>query len=207
MVVGVVDLGVGNISAVTNLLQKIGVESVVVVDPESLEKVSRIILPGVGSYDTAMRNLNSVRGIRATLEKKVLDDGVPVLGLCLGLQIFTHGSEEGKEKGLGWVDAICHRFPLDSQGLKVPHIGWAGASDTFRSRLLTGLTPDFRFYYAHSYYVKCQTEAAVAMRTSYGVEFDSVIEIGNIYGVQFHPEKSHRHGERVVRNFIELEND
>lgn len=206
MVTGVLNLGVGNIRSVTNLLRKIGVEFLVLSDPKLLEKVSNIIMPGVGSFDAAMKNLNSVQGLRHQLENKVLVEGLPILGLCLGFHLLTQRSDEGTQPGLGWLDAVTRRLPQLGE-LKVPNIGWAGPSEFAESKLFEGLNPDFRFFYAHSYYVKSQDPSIVTLRTSYGIEIDSAVEMDNIFGVQFHPEKSHRHGERLLRNFTGIAND
>lgn len=198
----IVDYGMGNLGSIQNMLKRIEVASSVTSDLRAIEDASRIILPGVGAFDGAMARINE-SGLREVLDRKALVERVPLLGICLGMQLLTRGSEEGVLPGLGWIPAATHRFP-SRDGLKVPHMGW----NLVRSGTPSPLTLDFadetRFYFVHSYYVAADDPQHSILRTTYGVEFDSALQRGNIYGAQFHPEKSHRFGMRLLKNFAEL---
>ena len=197
----IIDYGMGNIGSIVNMLKKTGVDSQITCDPEEIAKAQKIILPGVGHFDRAMERIDQF-GIREILDQKALKEKVPILGICLGMQLLTKSSEEGKWPGLGWIPATTNRFP-DTPELKVPHMGWNLVHRSTPSKITEGFE-DTRFYFAHSYYVKVDDEAHSTLKTEYGVKFDSAIESGNIYGVQFHPEKSHRFGMCLLTNFAEL---
>lgn len=171
-------------------------------DPEDLERAEKIVLPGVGAFDAAMQRIDS-SGLREILDRKALVEKVPVLGICLGMQLLTRSSEEGDAAGLGWIAADTRRFPA-STGLKVPHMGWNAVHPTRSCRFTEGLEPDARFYFVHSYFVRVHDEGDSVLKTHYGLTFDAAIAHENIFGAQFHPEKSHRFGMSLLRNFARL---
>ena len=191
----------GNLGAINNMFKRIGVETSIATKPADLIKASKIVLPGVGAFDTGMQNLKE-GGWLETLNKRVLEDKVPTIGICLGMQLLTKGSEEGKREGLGWISGTTKRFSFADKSLKVPHMGWNKVI-TNKSSNLISINPDIekRFYFAHSYYVKTDHDQDTLLKTFYGLEFSSAVEKENILGVQFHPEKSHRFGMELLTNF------
>jgi len=197
----IVDYGVGNLGSVGNMMKKIGVEAEVTSDLNTIAKAKKILLPGVGAFDSAMIKLSETR-LRNILDEKALIEKIPVLGICLGMQLLTNGSEEGKLSGLGWIPSHTYRFPRAE--LKVPHMGWNLTRKKKPSLLTEKFDEEFRFYFVHSYYVKAEQEENSILQTTYGVTFDSGIQKENIMGVQFHPEKSHRFGMQLFRNFARL---
>lgn len=200
--IAIVDYGVGNVRAVANMLKKIGAESIITNDVEKLSIASKLILPGVGAFDTAMQELKRL-GIYNVLNDKVLVEKVPVLGICLGMQLLTNGSEEGREKGFGWIPAYTYKFSGEG-GLKVPHMKWNYVEQVQHSPLITNLQNDSKFYFVHSYFVKVEEETHSLLQTEYGNRFDAAIQKENIYGVQFHPEKSHKYGMQLLSNFVNI---
>lgn len=187
------------------MLKKIGVDACVAETPETVVAADKLILPGVGAFDHGMQHLNQ-SGMRDVLEQRVIRDRVPILGICLGMQLLTCGSEEGKIPGLGWIDASTRKFQSAElgPGLRIPHMGWNLVSAAPDCALFRELLEDPRFYFVHSYYVECSNAADSSATTTYGHEFTSSVHAGNIYGVQFHPEKSHRFGMQLLRNFAAL---
>lgn len=201
--ISVVDYGVANLGSMLNMLRKVGVEAERASTPEQLESADRIVLPGIGAFDQGMSALAD-RGLIEPLRSKSLMEGTPILGVCLGMQLLGGGSEEGSVGGLGLVAATCRRFrPPAGSGLKVPHMGWSRISPRRDSPLLAGLD-ESRFYFVHSYHMCCDDPDDVLAVSSYGDEFVSVVNHQNIFGVQFHPEKSHRFGMTLLRNFASL---
>lgn len=199
--IAIIDYDVGNIAAVANMLRRIGVPGTITAQPEAVERAERIILPGNGSYDACMRNLRAT-GLLPILEDKVLRQGTPLLGICVGAQMLGKSSEEGREPGLGWLDMEVRRFP-DIPGLRIPHMGWTQVEPTEpRSVMAQGLQDDARFYFVHSYYLAPGDPADVMLKARYGIEFAAGVARGNIFGVQFHPEKSHRFGKQLLTNFV-----
>jgi glutamine amidotransferase len=200
----VVDYGVGNIGAILNMLDYLGIEAEARSDPAAIEQAERIILPGVGAFDKAMSTLRS-RGLIPSLDKAVLQRGVPVLGVCLGMQLLARRSEEGEEAGLGYMDADVRRIDLPlGSGLKVPHIGWMEIHPTRKSPLFDPALPTERFYFDHGYHMVCDTEAHVSATIEYSAPLCCAVSRGNVFGVQFHPEKSHRFGMRLLSTFGQL---
>jgi glutamine amidotransferase len=199
----IVDYASGNPASILNMLRKIGVEAVISSEKSVVDKASKIILPGVGAFDHGINKLKA-SGLLESLNKKVIDERVPFLGICLGMQLLTARSEEGKEKGLGWIDAECLQFHFPEKKLKVPHMGWNYLQAKKPSKLLTGMNPDSRFYFVHSYYVQCNQPGDILSTAEYGFPFVSAIEKENIAGVQFHPEKSHKYGIQLLKNFVDL---
>jgi imidazole glycerol-phosphate synthase subunit HisH len=200
----VVDYGVGNLASVENMFRKIGLKDVVVSgEPERIMKASRILLPGVGSFDAGMGQLER-SGLVSLLNEKALREKVPVLGICLGMQMLGRSSEEGVKPGLGWIEADTLKLRPDSSlKLKVPHMGW----DYIRVKRKNTLIPPgekCRFYFVHSYHVRCERESDVLATCDFGGEFTCMVNKENIYGAQFHPEKSHAFGMSLLRNFSKL---
>jgi glutamine amidotransferase len=200
----IVDYKVGNLGSIYNMLRKIGVKSEITSDKEKIRLASKLILPGVGSFDSGMKNLAEL-GLVELLNKKTLEEKVPVLGICLGMQLLTSGSEEGLLPGLGWIKGCAKKFqfPSDSM-LKVPNIGWNYVIQQKASKLFFEMYEDPRYYFVHSFYIELDDEHDILTKTSYGNEFCSSLEKDNIYGVQFHPEKSHKYGMKLLKNFSEI---
>jgi glutamine amidotransferase len=199
----IVNYGMGNLGSMLNMFKRIGVQVRIESDPEVIRNAKKLVLPGVGAFDAAMQRINEQPGLREVLEHKAHVEQAPVLGVCLGMQLLTRSSEEGKLPGLGWIPGATRRFPR-LEVLKVPHMGWNIASVRTPSRLTHGVDHEPRYYFVHSYYVQVDDPAHSLMRTHYGLDFDSAIGRNNIFGVQFHPEKSHRFGMQILKNFAEL---
>lgn len=202
--VTIVDYGMGNLGSVLNMFKYIKVPAQISSDVKIIERAERILLPGVGAFDAAMQRIADA-GLREVLQYKATEQKIPVLGICLGMQLLTNGSEEGKLQGFGWIDAETLRFKFKDKKLKVPHMGWNLVLEVQPNRLIQDLTEEPRFYFVHSYYVQAKQATNVLMRTHYGLDFASVIWNGsNIYGAQFHPEKSHKFGMQLFKNFAQL---
>lgn len=201
----IADYGIGNLSSIRNMLHKVGCRDVVVSPAEDvIARAPKLILPGVGAFDHGMANLN--RGGTVDALNEAVRRGVPVLGICLGMQLMCSGSEEGDLRGLGWLEAHVSRFrPPAASGLKVPHMGWNSISVRRDNPLLAAdASGRRRFYFVHSYHVVCAREQDVLATTHYGHDFAAAFSRDNIYGVQFHPEKSHRFGMELMQRFVEL---
>lgn len=203
--IGIIDYGSGNISAIKNIYEVLKIETLVVSKPKDLANVEKIILPGVGSFDQAMNSLNR-SGIREELDNCVRQNRMPVLGICVGMQIMANGSEEGKENGLGWIDAQVKRFDdaLIPHKPKTPHMGWNSLRSLADNLLLSGVEDDLGFYFVHSYYFSCYDENDEIAKSKYGLEFTCAVNKENVYGVQFHPEKSHANGIKLFENFAKI---
>ena len=199
----IVDYGMGNVGSIKNMLKYIGKESTITSDPDKIYKSSKLILPGVGSFDIAMRNIEK-HNLLEVLNLKALKDKIPILGICLGMQILTNDSEEGTLKGLGWINASTIKFKLDETKFKIPHMGWNTVKLANENSLSNKFSSDTRFYFVHSYFVKVNDEKNSILKTQYHINFDSAINNDNIYGVQFHPEKSHKNGMQLFNNFIKI---
>ena len=198
----IIDYGMGNLGSVVNMLRRIEVGCEVTGDPARIAEASHILLPGVGAFDAAMERIDA-SGIRPVLDDKALHQRVPVLGICLGMQLLTRGSEEGVRPGLGWIPGKTRRLP-NSLGIKIPHMGWNVAVRTRPCALTDRLEGEIRFYFVHTYCVKTDDPHDTVMQTRYGTDFAAAVQRDNIMGVQFHPEKSHRFGMQLLRNFAEL---
>ena len=202
--IGIVDYGCGNLGSIANMLRKVGAISSVVRTADEIASSEKLILPGVGHYDRGMSQLNQA-GLRDALEKRVLGEGVPILGICLGMQLLLSSSEEGSEPGLGWVPGKNIRFRVpEGEKLRIPHMGWSEVDPVAGSTLLTGYDNTPRFYFVHSYHAADVPEESVAATADYGERFVCAIEHRNIYATQFHPEKSHRYGIHVLQRFADL---
>lgn len=195
----IVDYGMGNVGSVLNMFKRIGVDAEITADLKQISDAEKILLPGVGAFDHAMRRITD-NGLKEVLDKKALIDKVPILGICLGMQLLTRGSEEGNLPGFGWIAADTIKFP-NMPGLKVPHMGWNLVKPVTNCLLTNGLPLESRYYFVHSYHVKVDSIENSILKTTHGIEFDSAIHSGNIYGTQFHPEKSHRYGMELLKNF------
>jgi len=188
------------------MLNKLGYESLITNNVKDIEKADKLILPGVGAFDKGMQNLKAL-GMISVLNEKI-ENGTPILGICLGYELLSKGSEEGGvESGLGWIDADTIKFKFDDDSIRVPHMGWNSLKNIEKSILFKGIAEDHRFYFVHSYHVKCNDQTIIAAETDYAGDFTSAIEKNNIFGVQFHPEKSHKHGMVVLKNFAEYKNN
>ncbi|WP_345970035.1 MULTISPECIES: imidazole glycerol phosphate synthase subunit HisH [Sulfurimonas] len=200
----IVDYGMGNLGSVKNMLKKIGEGAVVSSDARAINEATKIILPGVGAFDNAMINLQQLDLI-AAIKQKVLEDKTPILGICLGMQLLTNGSEEGKCEGFGFIEGSAKRFNFQDHDKKlpVPHMGWNRVHVKKESPLFEGMPDDPRFYFVHSYAVECANRNDILTTTEYGYEFVSCFEHENILGCQFHPEKSHKFGMQLFKNFVE----
>jgi len=202
----IVDYGMGNLGSIRNMLARIGVPSIISSEAHALSTASAIILPGVGAFDRAMENLDE-RGLLPVLNDRVLGAKVPVLGICLGMQLFALDSEEGTRPGLGWIDAHVVRFSFPADGVRrrLPHMGWNSVLVRKQSDILDDRYEDSRYYFVHNYHVRCRTTEDILAATEYGgVEFHSAVLKANIMGTQFHPEKSHKYGMRLLSGFARL---
>jgi glutamine amidotransferase len=208
----VVDYGMGNLGSILNMLKKIDAPAKISSDREEISAADKLILPGVGAFDTAMRNLHD-SGLKDVLDELVLHRHRPTLGVCLGMQLLTGGSEEGNLPGLGWIAGTTKKFRFDGAGaqadLKVPHMGWNTILPPKPGELVKPLArglddPPARFYFVHSYHVTVDEPSDAAAWTHHGYDFVSMVQRGHVMGTQFHPEKSHKFGMKVLRNFAEL---
>ena len=201
----VVDYGMGNLGSILNMLKKVGASGAKISsDPKDIERADKLILPGVGAFDTGMQRLRET-GLISLLNDKVLNARTPTLGVCLGMQLLTKVSEEGELPGLGWIDAetIRFRFNPKQSGLKIPHMGWNTIKILKEGTLFKDMYPDARFYFVHSFHVVAHNSEDILTRTEYGYEFVSAIQHGHIMAAQFHPEKSHKFGMKLYKNFVE----
>lgn len=198
----IVDYGVGNLASVSNMLKKAGAIVKVSRDPDDIVNADKLLLPGVGHFDHGMKMLNE-SGLRETLDYFANGLGKPVLGICLGAQILGNGSEEGDLEGLGWISMSCERFTPTLE-YRIPHMGWNNIDVRRPCPLLAGKREEARFYFVHSYKMHCEDQNNIVATSSYGVEFVSVVQSNNIFGAQFHPEKSLRDGLLVLKAFVEM---
>lgn len=197
--IGILDYGLGNVRAFANIYRHFGITAEIVSDPLRLAEMDRIILPGVGAFDYAMQKLNT-SGLRDVLDKRVMQDNIPVMGICVGMQMMAENSEEGREAGLGWIPGTVNHFAsMGAVSQPLPHMGW-NTIEAEKGAIFEGLV-DHEFYFLHSFCMNCRDQANVIARTTYGVRFESAVCRNNIIGVQFHPEKSHSGGTALLRNF------
>ncbi len=201
----IVDYGMGNLGSIKNMLKKTGNPAVISNQPAEINQAEKLILPGVGAFDKSMENLKNL-GLLEVLNRKVLEEKTPILGICLGMQIMTKKSEEGQLPGLGWIDAEIKRFKFDGplSHLKIPHMGWNTLAIKKEHPLMTGLYSENRFYFVHSYYLSPGNDGIVLAESVHGNRFVSAVAAGNILGVQFHPEKSHKFGMTLLSNYIAI---
>jgi len=198
--IAIVDYKIGNLSAVANMLNRLGVSCEITADTEKIKRAEKIILPGNGAFDACMQGLRAT-GLIPLLNERVLSEKTPLLGICVGAQMLGHGSEEGNEVGLGWMDIQVKRFS-DLPDLRVPHMGWCHIKKTASHHpVFETLNDDARFYFVHSYYLSPARPEDVLLTATYGFEFAAAVGKNNIIGVQFHPEKSHRFGKQLLAQF------
>ena len=201
----IIDYGVGNIFAFQNVYKRLNIPTNIAKTKEELINAEKLILPGVGSFDYAMTQLNA-SGMREKLDELVIIDKVPVLGICVGMQIMGNSSDEGSLDGLKWIDSEILKFDeqLIHQRTKLPHMGWNDVTPIGKQPLFSGLEKEAIFYFLHSYYFKCINPNDSIAISDYGISFSSAVNRNNIFGIQFHPEKSHQYGEKLLYNFAKL---
>jgi glutamine amidotransferase len=200
-----IDYGVGNISAFQNVYKRLDIPTKIAKTRDDLGDAQKMILPGVGSFDYAMEQLNA-SGMREKLDELVLEKKVPVIGICVGMQMMGNRSDEGKLDGLKWLDSEILKFDenLIHHRTKLPHMGWNDVAPVYNHPLFVGLENEAIFYFLHSFYFKCNNPTDSIAVTDYGLSFSSAVNKDNIYGIQFHPEKSHQYGEKLLYNFAKL---
>lgn len=203
--IGIVNYGVGNLASILNMLKRLAVPACIVNSPAEMDLATKLILPGVGSFDAGMTSLNE-SGLLPRLTARVQEEKVPVLGICLGMQMLSEQSEEGVGPGLGWIPGRTVKFQFGDNPakLKIPHMGWNIAIPNPEAKLFKDCGVDPRYYFVHSYHVVCQDPAHVAASVNYGMLATAAVESGNVYGVQFHPEKSHKFGMKILENFSKV---
>jgi imidazole glycerol-phosphate synthase subunit HisH len=202
--IAIIDYGMGNLGSIANMFKKVGTKAMISADPTVIEQADKLILPGVGAFDNGMKNL-AERDLISLLNTEVFQHKKPILGLCLGMQLFTQRSEEGKLPGLGWLEADTIRFKFDlvHAQLKVPHMGWNTIVPCQSHPIFTEMDAEPRFYFVHSYHVVCPNLQNVLAQAHYGFDFAAMVVKDNIIGAQFHPEKSHKFGMKLLKNFAE----
>jgi len=203
-VIGIIDYGVGNIKAFANIYKNLNIPFKIVKDISEFENITKLILPGVGSFDHAMISLQN-SGMREKLDELVLEKETPVIGICVGMQMLAKSSEEGALNGLGWIDGIVKKFNKSKiKNAPLPHMGWNNLKIEKENKIFENLEENPRYYFLHSYYFECDNKEAVIATATYGEKFDCMINHKNIYGIQCHPEKSHHNGMQLLKNFGEL---
>jgi glutamine amidotransferase len=203
--ISIIDYGLGNILAFLNVYNRLNIPVTVAKSAADLRSATRLILPGVGSFDHAMQQLNQ-SGMRQSVEQLVMREKVPVLGICVGMQMLAKSSEEGELPGLGWIDGRVKKFDLSAMptGTNLPHMGWNDVNPVVAGGLFKGMEQDSRFYFLHSFYFECHQQSNILALSDYGRNFSCAVRQDNVYGVQFHPEKSHHFGSQLLKNFAEV---
>ena len=200
--IGIIDYGMGNIGSIENMLKRINTSSIITSNIDTLNQCNKLILPGVGAFDQGMQSLNDM-GLISYLNDFVIEQNKPILGICLGMQLFANSSEEGSLPGLGWIKGKAKKFVFNDYDIKVPHMGW-NTIEPNNSILFENLPDEKRFYFVHSYYYECEDKKNIISSTDYGIKFASAINKNNIWGTQFHPEKSHICGMKLLDNFTRI---
>ena len=202
--IGIIDYGVGNIKAFANIYKNLNIPFKIVKDISEFENITKLILPGVGSFDHAMTSLEN-SGMREKLDELVLEKKIPVIGICVGMQMLAKSSEEGTLNGLGWIDGIVKKFDKSKiKNAPLPHMGWNNLIMEKKNKIFDNLEENPRYYFLHSYYFECENKEDVIATATYGEKFDCMINHKNIYGIQCHPEKSHHNGMQLLKNYGEL---
>ncbi len=196
----IINYGIGNVASIANMFKRIGQKTSIALDAGDVEKAEKLILPGVGSYDAAVKELQD-RNLWSSINNRVLGDKIPILGICLGMQLLCSSSDEGREPGFGWIEARCHKFRFEpGTDIKVPCMGWNHIDLKNDEPIFEDLDHP-KFYFVHSYHVVCEDDRNCIATADYGYAYPAAIRKDNIYGVQFHPEKSHRYGMQLLKNF------
>lgn len=200
----IIDYGMGNLRSILNKLERIRVETIISSRVEDIQKADKLILPGVGAFGNGMNNLKSY-GLLNIISKKVLQEKTPILGICLGMQLFCRKSEEGNVDGLGWIDTDTIKFNFSDikEKLRIPHMGWNKVKIKKKVDIVENLSDESKFYFVHSYHVSQDAHDITVASANYGYEFPAIIQSENIWGTQFHPEKSHHDGIQILKNFAE----
>ena len=203
--IGIIDYGSGNIQAIATIYKNLNISYQVITNLEELQKADKLVLPGVGAFDATMRQLID-SGLKDELNELVIAKNIPILGICVGLQVMGFGSDEGNLPGLGWIPGSVKKFNTNKikSKPKLPHMGWNTINDINNHDLFKGIDHDFGFYFVHSYYFECEKDENILTTSNYGGEFASSIYDSHIFGTQFHPEKSHGNGELLLKNFAQL---
>lgn len=202
--VAIINYGLGNLTSIKNMCRRLGIEATITAEPEAIRKASKLILPGVGHFKRGMENLHN-SGLKGLLDELVLVEKKPILGICLGAQLMTKHSEEGDVEGLGWVDANTVRFDQSKDAtMKVPHMGWTDVITMGSNQLWSNLPAEPRFYFVHTYHFVFTDKSEISATCNHSYDFVCAFQKGNIYGTQFHPEKSHKFGMKVLENFNTL---
>lgn len=202
--IGIISYGLGNIKAIENVYKKLSFPVKIIESKNDLKRVSKLILPGVGAFDYAMQKFNN-SGLKDDIVKLVTKDQIPILGICVGAQMLCSSSEEGIMPGLNWIDASVKKFKkIEGKSLQLPHMGWNDVKSVNKSKLFDGMHDESRFYFLHSFYIDCEKSNQVIAISEYPKSFVCSVNKKNIYGVQFHPEKSHFYGIKLLENFYRL---
>ena len=202
--IGIIDYGVGNIKAFSNIYTQLNIPFKIIKNIDDFFNVNKLILPGVGSFDHAMISLQN-SGMKEKLDELVLEKKIPVIGICVGMQMLAKSSEEGTLNGLGWIDGIVKKFDKSKiKNAPLPHMGWNNLIMEKKNKIFDNLEENPRYYFLHSYYFECENKEDVIATATYGEKFDCMINHKNIYGIQCHPEKSHHNGMQLLKNFGEL---
>jgi glutamine amidotransferase len=203
--ISIIDYGAGNLGSIANMLRKLGEPAIITSKPEDIKKAEKLILPGVGNFDYGMSKLQK-SGLIEILNLKVLEEKIPILGICLGAQLMTKKSEEGNTPGLGWFDAEVKKFsfPKEQTDLRVPHMGWNYVCVKKETPLSKDLPAEPKYYFVHSYYLQANNPEDIFMTTNYGNDFVSALNHNNTFALQFHPEKSHKYGLKIFQNFLSI---
>lgn len=203
--IGIIDYGLGNISAFANIYRQLNIPIRVVTTRQELAGITKLILPGVGHFNYAMKKFSD-SGMRESVTEMVLGENVPVIGICVGMQMLAKGSDEGNAQGLSWIDGYVHRFDPATifNRTQLPHMGWNNVYPLGNNQLFLGMEEDARFYFLHSYYFSCKESSNCIAEAEYGIRYACAVNHKNIFGVQFHPEKSHHFGIRLLENFSKI---